>query len=526
MFFSFCIKLLFSEKHIEDGMASSILPLTTIGVILVFSIVLSIFFKRIGQNPVLGFILSGFLLGPFVFGFLSPQDELVKAFAELGLFVLLFYLGIELSFKDFMKAGVPTVILAVMDMVALAAIGFISATLLGFSFLFSAGVGLMLLSTSSAIVGKFILDRELSKQKSAQLALAILILQDFLGIMLLVFISSLSGSNSALSLSLTAGVFAMVAFYAVHRVSGFVERFFEKHKLSEAELSIYGLGIGLVVATLGSFLGLAPALGTYFAGFALSELKAGEKVKMQIGFLRDFFLLFFFVSFGTSLFFDTALNQAIIPPLGQLVFLIALSLFLSIASIIAHAAVFTFFGPVFGITNRESSEVAIFLTPLGEFVIIIALSILPLLSSAEALMLAPIAFLVIVFTLLLFQPIYNLLDLHDKLTARLPAFTQRPQIQSPLKEYSPLAREALHDLGVNLILCVCLVWITILLYEHIPTIGIPVPFGRAINATILLAFFSIPPLVKVFRSAAKLWEYAKETRFAHVQKFASKNQGV
>src|SRR3989344_4029849 len=107
-------------------MSSAILPLTTIGVILVFSIVLSIFFKRMGQNPVLGFILSGFLLGPFVFGFLSPQDELVKAFAELGLFVLLFYLGIELSFKDFMKAGVPTVILALCDMAALAAIGFIS----------------------------------------------------------------------------------------------------------------------------------------------------------------------------------------------------------------------------------------------------------------------------------------------------------------------------------------------------------------------------------------------------------------
>lgn len=507
-------------------MSSAVLPLTTIGIILVFSIVLSIFFKRMGQNPVLGFILSGFLLGPFVFGFLNPQDELVKAFAELGLFVLLFYLGIELSFKDFMKAGVPTVILALCDMVALAAIGFISSTLLGFSFLFSAAVGLMLLSTSSAVAGKFIIDHGMSKQKSAQLALAILILQDFLGIMLLVFISSLSGSGSALSLSLTAGVFAMVAFYAVHRVSGFVERFFEKHRLSEAELSIYGLGIGLVVAAVGGFLGLAPALGAYFAGFALSELKAGDKVKQQIGFLRDFFLLFFFVSFGTSLFFDTAINQAIIPPLEQLVFLVILALLLSIATIIAHAAVLTFFGPVFGITNRESSEVAIFLTPLGEFVIIIALSILPLLAPAEALMLAPIAFLLIVFTLLLFQPLHNLLDLHDKLTAKLPALAQRPQNESPLKEHSPLSRQALHDMGVNLILFVCLVWITILLYENIPTIGIPVPFGRAINATILLAFFAVPPLVKIFRSAGKLWQYSRESQVSLEKRFAAKNQGV
>src|SRR3989338_1966188 len=60
-------------------------PLTTIGIIIAFALVLSIFFKRIGQNPVLGFIVSGFLLGPVAFGVVKPDDVLVTAFSELGL---------------------------------------------------------------------------------------------------------------------------------------------------------------------------------------------------------------------------------------------------------------------------------------------------------------------------------------------------------------------------------------------------------------------------------------------------------
>ena len=117
-------------------MAEPVLPLTTVGIILGFSIILSIAFKRIGQNPVLGFIVSGFLLGPFVLGFINPKDILVESFAELGLFVLLFYLGIELSFRDFIKAGVPTVILALADMLALGEADFLLQPLRDFHSLF------------------------------------------------------------------------------------------------------------------------------------------------------------------------------------------------------------------------------------------------------------------------------------------------------------------------------------------------------------------------------------------------------
>ena len=486
-------------------MAEPVLPLTTVGIILGFSIILSIAFKRIGQNPVLGFIVSGFLLGPFVLGFINPKDILVESFAELGLFVLLFYLGIELSFRDFIKAGVPTVILALADMLALGGGGFLIATLAGFSFTFSIVIGLMLFSTSSAVVGKFIIDKGITRQESAQMGLAILILQDFLGILALVFISTLSNPNSAFELAFTALVFAVVAFYAVHKLSGRVEKFLEEHHFSSTELTLYGLGVGLIVATLGGFLGLSPALGAYFAGFALSELKAGDKVKAQINFLRDFFLLFFFVAFGASLFFNTELNQVIVPETGLLFFLIGFCILLTAAIILINAVIFTVLGPTFSLTNRQSSEVAIFLTPLGEFVIIIAISIIPILAPPEGTILSAIAFLIILLTLFVFQPLFKNLDLHEKLTSRIPTLAPRLKKEISVQEHTSESLRHIHDLGVNLILVLCLVWITVQLYSAIPDLGIPIPYGRAFTAFLLFMFFAAAPSMKAARAFRKIW---------------------
>ncbi len=480
------------------------LPLETVGIIVIFSLILSLLLKRLGQNAVLGFILAGFLLGPFALNFLRPDDLLVKVFAELGLFVLLFYLGIELSFKEFLKAGVPTFSLAIADMIALGVIGFVISYIAGFSLLFSLAVAVMLFSHSSAIVGKFILDKGLIKEKSAQMALAILILEDFLGILILVFISSLSNPDSALSLAMTSVVFAVVSFYAVHRVSSVVEKFLTDKNVSSTELTLYGLGIGLIVATLASFLKLSPALGAYFAGFALSEFKVGEKVKHELEFLREFFLLFFFVSFGTSLFFNHELQQIVIPPIDQLGFIAGLALLLSLAIVFVNAIIFTVIGPLFGLTNKDSSEIAVFLTPLGEFVIIITITVLPALGGGEALFLSPIAFLMIVFTLLIFQPLYNLLGLHDKLTQKIPAFAPRHKEEKPIKPFTSESRQDLHDIGLNLIIIVGLVWITILLYEAIPTTGLEIPFGRTISAGVLFFFFVSIPLINLLRAAKKL----------------------
>src|SRR3989338_4818799 len=116
---------------------SEVLPLTTIGIIIVIAIFVSILVKKFGQNPVLGYIIAGFLLGPFLLNFLHPDDPLVLGFGEMGLFILLFYLGLESSLKEFLAAGTTSFFIGIMDIIGSVIVGFAISYFFGFSFLFS-----------------------------------------------------------------------------------------------------------------------------------------------------------------------------------------------------------------------------------------------------------------------------------------------------------------------------------------------------------------------------------------------------
>ncbi len=480
------------------------LPLTTIGIVIIIAIALSIVVRKINLNPVLGFIFAGFLLGPFLLNFLRPSDPLVIGFGEMGLFILLFYLGLELSLKDFLEAGSATLGLAIIDMIGLTGIGFLIMYLFGYSALFSIVIGFMLFSTSTAIVAKFAIDKGLLKDPPAQLAVAILILQDFLGILLLVFITSLSSTTTnPLSLGLAALVFAVSTFFVVYTLSKKVEQWLLEKGFGHTEITLYAIGIGLVVATLGSFLGLSSALGAYFAGFALNATQSGEKIKRDIVFLRDFFLVFFFVAFGTSIFFDKSLNKVVLPEIQTLAFFAFLTVLLILGIILVNGIVFAIFGPLFGLSRKDSSVTAILLTPLGEFVVIIASSAAPVLAGLESGLISSLGFLLIALSVIIFQPLYNFIDLHRKLVSFLPEIFPL-RVKTNLEKHTPFTIAQLKLIALNSFIVLCLAWVTFLLYKDLPKFGVPILYSRGVTAILLFLIFALIPFYRIFKSLKSL----------------------
>lgn len=485
------------------------LPLTTIGVIIIIAIVISVLIRKLGQNEVIGLMLAGFLLGPFWLNFLNPADSLVSGFAELGLFVLLFYLGIELSLKDFLSAGSTIFSLAIIDMIFTTGLGTLIMLMLGYSPLFSMVVGIMLFSTSTAIVAKFLISKGLLKNNAAKISLSILILQDFLGIILLVFITSMSkAGGSPVSLAIAALVFAVSAFYAVHKLSRIVEQWLKRNQFGRVEVTLYAIGVGLIVAMLGSILGLSTAIGAYFAGFALSETESGNKIKKDVGFLRDFFLLFFFVSFGTTLFFDPALNAVVLPSLDGLLFIITLAVGLGIAALTMHSLSTRIFGAAFGLSAEDSSLSAILLFPLGEFVVIIATVAVVVFSGSEQALLRPLAFLLILATVMLFQPIYNFRALHQKIMSLIPRLPEQKKA-TIIKQHTPYTLKLVKEIGKNLFIVLCLAWVAVLLYKAIPELGVPVPYGRLAMTVALFVFFASVPTFLAARAFRRILKSLK-----------------
>ncbi len=484
-----------------------VLPLTTIGIIIVIAILVSVLVKKFGQNPVLGYIIAGFALGPFLLNFLHPTDPLVIGFSEMGLFILLFYLGLELSLKDFLAAGASSFFLALLDIAGSIALGFIIAYAFGFSMVFSLVIGLMLFCTSTAIVAKFAFDNKIIDYPATKISISILILQDFLGIILLVFLTSFSKSGQAIDLALSAVMFATAAFFVVYQLGQWVEDWLTKNGYGHIEVTLFALGIGLIVATLASILQLSTALGAYFAGFALAETRAGHRIKNDINFLRDFFLVFFFVSFGTTIFYSHAAMGVVIPPTGTLVFLIGLAILLTVVGTIAHGVVFTLFGPIFGLKRgNDTSLGAILLGPLGEFVVIIATSAVAILSTEEALILPTISFLIIAVSVILFQPMYSNISLHQRIFGLLPnIFAAREKTQ--LAKHTDESKEHMKKIALNLFVVLAIGWVAVLLYERLPHIGVPIVYSRGVTTFIIFAIFAALPFVRALRAAKSLYRH-------------------
>ena len=490
-------------------MAEGVLPLTTIGIIIVLAIGLSVLVRKLGFNPVLGYIISGFLLGPFLLNFLHPEDALVVGFGELGLFILLFYLGLELSLKDFLKAGSASLGLALIDMTLSAGFGFALMQLFGYSPVFSLIVGFMLFCTSTAVVAKFAIDKGILHQPPVQLAVAILILQDFLGILLLVLVTSISASGSALELSVTALAFAIAAFYVVHHLSRAVEAWLMSKGFGHTEVTMYAIGVGLIVATLGGLLHLSTAFGAYFAGFALAETRAGEKIKKDVNFMRDFFLVFFFVSFGTTLFYDHLANAIVFPGIQIMGLLMVLAFLLVVFSELAHSLAAALFGPLFGLRRFDSSTTALLLLPLGEFVVIIATAAREVLPANETGLVSTLAFLLIAISVIAFQPAYDRIDLHRKLFARLPVLFQVREAQrSELAPHTPMTRKLLKEFATNALIVACLAYATVLLYYELPRFGLPLLYARQSTAVILFLVFAALPFFKGLEALQKLMTHS------------------
>jgi Kef-type K+ transport system membrane component KefB len=481
------------------------LPLEIVGIIIIFAILLSVIIKKIGLNPVLGYIISGFILGPFLFNYLHPEAELVVGFAELGLFILLFYLGLELSLKNFLKAGSASFGLAVIDMTLSTGVGFFICMLLGYSWLFSIIIGFMLFSTSTAIVAKFAIDKKILQEQPTQLAISILILQDFLGILLLVFITTFSsGGTSSIELAIKALVFAVSSFYVVRQLSQRVGAWLIKNGYSDTEVTLYAIGIGLVVSTAGVFLGLSSTLGAYFAGFALAETPSGERIKKDVNFMRDFFLVFFFVSFGTTIFYNSELKMVVLPELAKLGVLFGISVVLVFLAALAHFISTVIFGPIFGLAKKDAPITAILLVPLGEFVVIIATVSAKVLDPAEGALVSVIAFLLIAVSIVIFQPLYNNIEFFKLIERFLPSPFKLKEEKTVLRAVDPTEIKLLKSIGLNLLIVLSLAWVTLFLYYDLPRFGVPILYSRQFTAGTIFVLFAVLPAYNIFRNVKKL----------------------
>ena len=337
---------------------ASHLPLTEFGIVLLVALILGLILSRFGISSSVGFILTGLFLGHQGLNLIS-ESGISVGLGEIGLVAILFYLGLEVNIRKFKETGGIALVLAFVEMAGAFAVGFLVAKLFGFGDVESLILGSMLVAASTVEAVKFILEKNILHSLESRIAISILIVQDIFAVLLVVFLSTLASNQSFNLAALNALIFIVAMLFVVGKVSRPLLDLLDSWGHQD-KMFLFALGIGIVVAFVGVFLGLSAILGAYFAGFALAETGYADRIKRELGFLRELFLLFFFVSFGAKVLLPTSLSL--------IVFILALVLIYCFVKILSYGL----FGTAIGLNIPSSVAIGAIMIPIGEFGILIA----------------------------------------------------------------------------------------------------------------------------------------------------------
>ena len=188
--------------------------------ILLLGAVVTVVFKWIRQPVVLGYIVAGFLASPHFTYLPSVANEAnIDFWAQIGIVVLLFTLGLEFSFKKLVTAGGSAVVTALIIVCGMMGVGYCIGYAMGFSTINCLFLGGMLSMSSTTIIIKAFNDLGIRQKKFASLVLAVLIVEDLFAVVMMVILSSIAVNNAvegeALLMSVAKLVFFLVMWFLV-----------------------------------------------------------------------------------------------------------------------------------------------------------------------------------------------------------------------------------------------------------------------------------------------------------------------
>ena len=277
--------------------------ITDLAYILVVASIVTIIFKRLKQPLVLGYIVAGFLAGPHMPYTPSVSSiEGIKEWGDLGVIFLMFTLGLEFSFKKIVRMGMKPILTAMMVMFCMIGVGGMVASLFGWSSMDSIFLGGMLSMSSTTIIYKAYDDLGLRNKPFAAGVLSVLIIEDILGILLMVMLSALAVSRtfqgtelikSLLQLAFFLMLWFMVGIYLVPLILRKAKQYINKETLL-----VVSVGLCFFLAVAATEVGYSSAFGAFMMGSILAETLEAENIEKSVSSLRDLFGAVFFVSVG------------------------------------------------------------------------------------------------------------------------------------------------------------------------------------------------------------------------------------
>ncbi|MFO7570696.1 MAG: monovalent cation:proton antiporter-2 (CPA2) family protein [Smithellaceae bacterium] len=271
--------------------------------------------KKLGMGSVLGYLIGGILIGPFFLGFVGEEGKDIMHFAEFGVVMMLFLIGLELAPSAFWRMRRLIVGTGALQMGATTLLCFVALFMAGFSWQAALACGLALSMSSTAIVMQTLREKGLTKTESGKSSFAVLLFQDIavIPILALVPLLALGGARASTGgqATLMEGLpgwaqtlLLLAAANAVVFAGRFVFvpflRFIARIRLREL-FTVAALLIVIATADLMMLVGLSPALGTFLAGVVLANSEFRHELESDIEPFKGVLLGLFFIAVGASI---------------------------------------------------------------------------------------------------------------------------------------------------------------------------------------------------------------------------------
>lgn len=289
--------------------------ITDLGLILMTAGVAVLLFKLIRQPLVLGYLIAGYLTGPYFPMFPAVKDvHNVEVWAEIGVIILLFSLGLEFSFKKLVKVGGTASVTAGVKILFTIGLGFVTGKALGWSTMDSIFLGAILSISSTLIIIKAFDELGIKNLKFAGIVMGTLIVEDIVAILMMVLLSTIAVSQQFAGAELLNSVMKLLFFLVLWFVAGifFIPTLLKKARklFTDETILIVSLALCLMMVILANIAGFSPALGAFIMGSIIAETTQAERIEHVVKPVKDLFGAVFFVSVGMLINMDLIVEYA------------------------------------------------------------------------------------------------------------------------------------------------------------------------------------------------------------------------
>ncbi len=326
--------------------------------------VVSLLFKLLKQPVVLGYIVAGVLVGPYVFGETLVSHENVEAWGNIGVLFVLFCIGLEFRIKNLISSGKVAAIGALTIIGGMLLLGFGVGKWAGMDMMNALFLAGMLCMSSTTIVMKAVDEAGLSKERFVKGATSILIIEDVVAVVLMVLLSSIAIRHQFEGIELLKKVGVLALTLTVWFVCGIliIPTLLRKVKpyLNDETLIILALGLCLGMVLTAEEAGFSSALGAFVMGTILAETVEAHRIEKMMTPMKNVFAAIFFVSVGMMI------NPASLVDYWS-------SILITCVVIIVGMIVFGTLGCWWGgETMRDAMQTGFSFVQIGEFSFIIA----------------------------------------------------------------------------------------------------------------------------------------------------------